>query len=176
MCITHKHALTEENLRVILDKFNSQNLDDLLTIAIIFMGFHTLMHLGELTVPNNESKWSLLKTILQHTIILTPTTYMFMLPLHKADWFFEGNTVMVEWHASSLSPHWPFTTYLEARDTWFPLYPHLWLTSTGSPLSHSWVMQQLKDTLGQDVTTHYLQSRGATALEIAGTPDNHIQA
>jgi len=60
-------------------------LENLLTVSIIFTGFHVLMHLGELTLLDNEAKWTFLKTILHHTIIMTPSMFSFMLPLHKAD-------------------------------------------------------------------------------------------
>jgi len=34
----------------------------------------------------------------------------------------------------------------------------------------------MRDALGDDVAGHSLRSGGATALALAGTPDDHIQA
>jgi len=94
--ITRKRALTEDDLLVVLTKFTSHNLDDLLMVAIIFTGFHALMRLGEMMESDNDAKWSFLKTILHHTVVLSLASFSFILPKHKADWLFEENTVMVE--------------------------------------------------------------------------------
>src|SRR5882724_5089041 len=166
----------EDDLDLILMSFNSPDLDDLLLVSIIFMGFHSLMCFGELTVSDNEAKRSFLKAILHHTVVVTSSTYSFTLPSHKADRFFEGNTVLIKSQSSRLSPLHPFVNYLAARDAHFPLHPHLWLTSAGTPPTYSWVVRRLKGTLGQDVAGHSLWSGSATTLAIAGTPYDHIQA
>jgi len=70
-----KWALTVDDLRVILTMFASGKLDNLLTISIIFTGFHALMHLGKLTLLDNEARQTFLKTILHHTIIVTPSMF-----------------------------------------------------------------------------------------------------
>src|SRR5882724_2110733 len=54
--ISCKCALTEDDLQLILMNFNLTNLDDLLMVSIIFTSFHSLMHLGELTLLENEAK------------------------------------------------------------------------------------------------------------------------
>jgi len=46
----------------------------------------------------------------------------------------------------------------------------------GEVLTYSWVMNKLKSALSSDVTGHSLCSGGPTAVAIAGTPDDHIQA
>src|SRR5882672_12588950 len=102
----------EDDLLIVLSKFPSRDLDDLLMVAIIFTGFHALMHLGEMTESDNDAKWSFLKTILCHTVVLSLTSFSFILPKHKADRLFEGNTIMVEAQPSSLFPIKPFTAYL----------------------------------------------------------------
>ena len=163
-------------MRVILTTFASGELDDLLTTSIIFTGFHALMHLGELTLLDNDAKRSFLKTILHHTVIVTPSTFSFTLPSHKADRFFDGNTVLLETRLGTLCPVKPLIAYLAARDALYPLHPQLWLTSAGSPPTYSWIVRRLKSALGDDVAGHSLRSGGATALAIAGTPDDHIQA
>jgi len=173
---SRKRALTEDDLNLILTSFNSADLDDLLLVSIVFTGFHGLMHLGELTISDNEAKRSFLKAILRHMVIVTSSTYSFTLPSHKADRFFEGNTVLIESWSLHLSPLHPFINYLATWDARFPLHPHLWLTSASTPPTYLWVVRRLKGTLGQDVAGHSLWSGGATALATTGTPDDHIQA
>jgi len=128
--------------------------------------------------PSQTTKPSalFLKAILRHMVVVTSSTYSFTLPSHKANRFFEGNTVLIKSRSSRLSPLHPFVNYLTAQDAHFPLHPHLWLTSAGTPPTYSWVVRRLKGALGQDVAGHSLRSGGATALTIAGTPNDHIQA
>src|SRR5882724_9773363 len=109
-------------------------------------------------------------------VIMTSSMYSFTLPSHKANRFFEGNTVLIETQSSCLLPLHPFVNYLAAWDAHFPLHPHLWLISAGTPPTYSWVVHRLKGTLGQDIAGHSLWSGSMTALAIAGTPDDHIQA
>jgi len=91
------------------------------------------MRLGELTVSDNEAKHSFLKAILHHMVVVTSSTYSFTLPSHKANRFFDGNTILIESWSSRLSPLHPFINYLAAWDTCFTLHPHLWLTSAAHP-------------------------------------------
>jgi len=66
--------------------------------------------------------------------------------------------------------------YLAARDTRFPFHAQLWLRSMGEVPTYSWVVSKLKLVLSSNVAGHSLLSGGATALALAGTPDDHIQA
>jgi len=176
MGMQRKRALTEDDLLVLLMTYNSEDLDDLLFIAIVFSSFHALLRLGETTQLDSGSKCSSRKTTLRHSVKLTPNSFSFILPTHKADRFFESSTILIEGRNNQLDPRHPFILYLRARDTRFPFHAQLWLRSTGQIPTHSWVVNRLKTALGDNVAGHSLRSGGATALAIAGTPDDHIQA
>jgi len=160
----------------ILTTFSTGSLNDLLIIVIIFMGFHALLHLGEMTQSNNEHKRSFKKLMLQHSLTITASAYSFTLLSHKADQFFEGSSIIVDSPHHCCCPHHPFFKYIMVRDAHFPFHPQLWLCSTGKVPTYSWVVQCMKAVLGVAVAGHSLQSRGATALAISSTPDNYIQA
>ena len=91
-----KRALTEDDLLSILSLFTSDNLDDLLMVTIIFTRFHTLLRLGEMTEADTDAKRSFLKTVLRHTVVITQSSFSFILPKHKADCLYEGNTILIE--------------------------------------------------------------------------------
>jgi len=61
---SRKWALNEEDLITILSTFSTSSLDDLLIIMIIFMGFHALLHLWEMTQSDNEHKQTFKKLML----------------------------------------------------------------------------------------------------------------
>jgi len=91
-----KCALTEDNLLSLLDHFTSRNLDNLLFISIVFSSFHALLQLGETTQPDTPSKRLFRKVTLCHSVKLTPSTYLFILPTHKVDCFFESSTILIQ--------------------------------------------------------------------------------
>ena len=132
-----KRALTEDDLLVLLMTYNSEDLDDLLFIAIMFSSFHALLRLGETTQPDSRSKRSSWKTTLRHSVKLTPNSFSFILPTHKADCFLESSTILIEGRNNRLDPQHPFILYLRARDTCFPFHAQLWLRSTGQIPTHS---------------------------------------
>src|SRR5882724_10194866 len=66
--------------------------------------------------------------------------------------------------------------YLTACNTHFPFHAQLWLWSMGEVPTFSWVISKLKLILGSNVANHSLFLGGVTALVLAGTPDDHIQA
>jgi hypothetical protein len=173
---TRKRALTEEDMHKLLHLSNSNNLDDLLLVTITFTAFHALLRLGEVTQPDSLAKRSARKLSLRHTVNMTAAMFSFVLPSHKADRFFEGSSIVVEARDSRLCPLLPFRKYLSVRDARFPFHPHLWLRATGQPPTYSWVVGRLRDLLGADVAGHSMRSGGATALALAGVPDDHIQA
>src|SRR5882672_9404701 len=129
-----------------------------------------------MTQSNNEHKWTFRKLSLLLSVVITSSTYSFTLPSHKADRFFVGSSILVESRHHNCCPYRPFLKYITARDLHFPFHPQLWLRSTGEVPTYSWLVQCMKLALGDDVAGHSLRSGGATALAIAGTPDDHIQA
>src|SRR5882672_6725292 len=113
---------------------------------------------------------------MRYTCTMSASRFSFHLPYHKGDRFFDGNTILIEHHPNSPISALPaFTRYLIARDSRFPLHPELWLTSEGHVPTYSWVVSRLQSTLGREVGGHSIHSGGATALALAGVPDNLIQ-
>src|SRR5882724_10320830 len=171
-----KRALTEDNLWLLLLTYHSSNLDNLLFLAIIFSSFHALLCLRESTQPDTPVKHSFHKVTLCHSIKLMLSSFSFMLPTHKTDRFFKSSTILIKSQSGSLCPLQPFKKYLAVCDTHFPLHAQLWLHSTGEVPTYSWVVHLLKSCLSTNVTGHSLLSSRATALALAGIPDDHILA
>ena len=115
-----KRALTQDDLiKVISSIPTNPNHDDLLFAAIIFTGWHCLMRLGELVDPDATDIRDYRKTITCHSISFntSPRPHVsFTLPMHKANHFFEGSTIVLEQHAGLLDPLPVFQNYLTSRD------------------------------------------------------------
>jgi len=171
----HKCALTEDDLLVLL-MHPAKDLDEELFNTIVLSTFHALLGLGETTQPDTRSKRTFRKVTLHLSVRLTPTTFSFMLPTHKANHFFESSTILIESRSGLLCPRRPFISYLAARDACFPLHAQLWLRLTGQVPTNSWVVNKMKHTWDSDIGSHSLCSGGATSLALAGTADDHIQA
>jgi len=171
------HLLTEEDLLLLLARYDTNSYDDCLFLAIVFCGFHMLLRVGELTDPDSVAKRSFLKTTLRNTLNIWSDRYSYHLPYHKGDHFFEGNIVMVlsVLQASRCPVNW-MKRYIMLRDAHFPLLPELWLTSIGCTPTYTWVISRLRTTLDNEVRGHSLRSGGATALALAGASDDVIQS
>ena len=87
--------LTEEDLIGLFAQFNTEDYDDCLFLTIILCGFHALLRVGELMQPDQFVKRSFVKICLWTTLNLGPNIFLFHLPYHKGDQFFEGNVVMI---------------------------------------------------------------------------------
>src|SRR5260370_30783459 len=97
--------------------------------------------------------------------------------MHKADRLFEGSTVVLEQRCSDLDPVSLFNGYLSSCDKLFPLLPKLWIRRDGQVPTRSWFIHHLNTFFPNDnVAGHSLCSGSATALTIAVTPLEHIQA
>ncbi|KIJ47963.1 hypothetical protein M422DRAFT_163059 [Sphaerobolus stellatus SS14] len=60
--------------------------DELLFVTMLFTGFHGLLRLGELTIPDAIAKCTRRKLTLRHTLSFEgDTRFSFTLPFHKAD-------------------------------------------------------------------------------------------
>ncbi len=100
----------------------------------------------------------------------------FTLPMHKADWFFKGSTIMLEQHASLLDPLPVFQRYLTSCNQLFGPLPELWLKSDSCVPMRSWFISKLKKLFPEeDVSGHSLWSGGATALALASVLLNQFQ-
>jgi len=96
---THrKRALTKDDLMSLLNTFTSPDLDNLVFLAIFFSSFHAFLRLGELTQADSQEKHSFRKIALHHSVKLTHSSFLFALPTHKADCFFERSMILIESH------------------------------------------------------------------------------
>jgi hypothetical protein len=111
--------------------------DDLLFLAQLLTGFSALLHLGELTVPDNPYLRSSHKISPRHLATVAVDSISFLLPAHKADRFFEGNKIVVCRRPDSSDPYAPLTAYLRSRDRLHPYHPQLWLLQSGSSPSRT---------------------------------------
>ncbi|KIY47219.1 hypothetical protein FISHEDRAFT_45737 [Fistulina hepatica ATCC 64428] len=70
--------------------------NDLLWWSILLTGFYGLLRLGELVIPDQTHLRDDRKLVRRLSVRLEPTAYSFLLPSHKADWFFEGNKLGID--------------------------------------------------------------------------------
>jgi hypothetical protein len=59
--------------------------DDRLFLAMLLTGFYALLRLGEMAFPNDIRIHDWRKISRRRTVVVTETTYRFILPFHKAD-------------------------------------------------------------------------------------------
>ena len=174
--IKRKCTLTSSDLEVLFHSYDSSEHNDTLFLTIALMGFHVLLHLGEMTQPDTKLKCSYKKLSWGHTLRLHSNHFTYLLPFHKGDCFFDGNTVLIMSCPTCTCLLMMMRWYLKSRDTKFGLLPELWLMSHGHITSYLWFITKLHAVLGSGVAGHFLRSGGATALAIAGVSDDHIQA
>lgn len=98
--------------------------DDLLFVCMLWVGFLALLHLGELTIPDNVSLQNPRKLTRRSSLEFVPGGLAFWLPTHKADRTFEGSRIVVlERYGLPLLT--TFRRYLASRDTLAPVNPYL---------------------------------------------------
>jgi hypothetical protein len=172
-----KRALTRAELRhVVSERSNIQDHDVCLWIAILCTAFHGLLRLGELVDSDNPKLRNPRKTIQRRSLRHLTCAISFSLPGHKADRFFEGNTVLLNHLDASDDPVVAINRYLHTRDHMFPFNPELWIKADGNPPTRSWFLHRLRRLFPGDIGGHSLRSGGATALAETGTPPHLIQA
>ena len=171
---THKCPLSHTELAKLHTQYMSLNShDDLLFFVILLVGFHALMHLGELLWPDKKGLQDFQKVTKQDLVELLPEGFSFFLPGHKADKFFKGNKVIVQRNSSGDNPDEPFH---KSCDCLFPFHPQLWLQADGSVPTHGWFIHHLHQHFSANVAGHSLRAGGATVLTQAGIPPHIIQA
>jgi hypothetical protein len=168
--------LLVDSLITFLDSVSNPSHDDCLFIAILVSGFHALMRLGELVLPDNRRLQDFRKISLRNSVNILPSAVSFTLPYHKADRFFQGSRILVHKLHPRLDPLPFLTTYLRSRDFMFPLRLELWLTSDGSVPTRNWFMSRFHAVFPHDLTGHSLRAGGATMLACLGVPFQIIQA
>ena len=175
--VKRKTPLSHANILLVLDSMiSSPSHDDLLFASIMLTGFHALMRLGELVFPDKKELRNYRKISLRHSVSILPHQYSFFLPSHKADRFFEGNTIIVQKTNMPTDPFRPFLSYLASRDSRFPVHPELWLTAHGSVPTRHWFISRLRKFFPRDIAGQSLRSGGATSLAEAGADLDTIQA
>jgi len=174
---SRKRALTIEDLRCVTTKYSENpSHDDLLFTSMLLTGFFGLMRLGELTIPDDTSLIIPRKVTSRSSLSITDSDYRFFLPSHKADKFFEGNTIIIRKNPSDVNPLHFFKQYLTSRDTLFPLSSELWLTMDGSCPSRSFFITCLRNFFSTDIGGQSMRAGGATLLAENGVAPHLIQA
>jgi hypothetical protein len=175
--VKRKSPFSHADLLHVLQKIgNSPSHDDLLFRAMLLSGFHALMRLGELVFPDKKILRNYRKISLRHTVRVLGNQYSFLLPSHKGDRIFEGNTVLIQKTSTPTDPHRPFVAYLRSRDTLFPLHPELWLTAHECVPTRHWFISRLRNFFPANFAGHSMRSGGATSLAEAGVNVSTIQA
>ena len=177
--VSRKRALTFNDLFLVLtDLSSSIQHDDLLFKAMLITGFFALMRLGELTFPNDIKLRNWRKISKHSSIIISHDQYQFHLPSHKADPFFEGNTIIVkEKQYCDINPLSIFKTYLlvSSRDHLHPLSSPLWIRKNGSVPTRNFFITRLRHYFQKDVAGQSMRAGGATSLAEHGVPPSLIQ-
>jgi hypothetical protein len=172
-----KRALTIDDLLRVINHYSGPlSHDDLLFVTQLLTGFQALMRLGELTIPDDKSLFDHRKITTRTSVTLTQDDYRFLLPGHKADKFFEGNTIIVRRHNIAFDPLSWFKRYLTSRDRLFPFSSDLWLRADGSRPSRSFFIRRMRLLFDNDIAGQSMRAGGATSLAENGVPPHLIQA
>ena len=175
-----KRALTENDLQLIICSApHAATHNDLLFLAIVLVGWHCLLRLGELVDPDVTHLQDFRKSIGHLSVKFHDSPHphvSLFLPMHKADWFFEGSTIIFERRTSGIDPMHFFKIYLSSCDQLFPHLPELWLCKNRHVPTHSWFINHIHAIFpSNEIAGHSLCAGGATALALAGTPLQQIQ-
>ena len=175
--VKRKAPLSHANLLFVLDSIvSAPSHDDLLFAAQLLTGFHALLRLGELVFPDKKRLRNYKKIALRHSLSVEPTQFSYFLPSHKADPFFEGNTILIQKNNTPTDPHKPFLNYLHSRDRLFPVHPELWLLASGRVPTRYWFIKRLRALFPKEIAGQSIRSGGATSLAEAGADLATIQA
>jgi hypothetical protein len=171
-----KRALTFDNLNTVCASYeNNSSHDDLLFCTQLCVGFFALMRLGELTFPDNVALRDPRKVTKRSTVRLHATFFEFFLPGHKADRFFEGNTVIIHENPLPCNPMRFFQLYISSRDHRFPLSSPLWLMANGTVPTRTFFMRRIRACFDNDVAGQSMRAGGATSLAENGVAPHIIQ-
>jgi len=149
--------------------------DDFLFDTLLNTGFTGLLHLGELTWPDDLSLRDYKKVMMCFSLEWVLHAYSFWLPAHKSDTTFEGNWIVVKKISGAPEPFPIMDRYIKSRDRKFPLHPQLWLKSDGTIPARSWFIKWLHHYFGSEITGQSLHAGGATAMAEAGAVSKLIK-
>ncbi|KAF7773491.1 hypothetical protein Agabi119p4_5658 [Agaricus bisporus var. burnettii] len=175
--IRRKRALTLIELnRISTFYYHSKQHDDTLFVAILLVGFYALLRLGELVYPDDPSLDCPRKMSQRNTFSISAASLRFQLPYHKADKFFEGNSVLVRPNSGPSDPIRAMARYIISRDRLFPHHSDLWIRGDGTRPRRQWFLSRLHTFCDGNVAGHSLRSGGATMLAQGGVSLDIIQA
>ncbi|KAF8238019.1 hypothetical protein L208DRAFT_1388244 [Tricholoma matsutake] len=152
-----------------------ENHDSFTALCKLCIGFFTLMQLGELTWPEDKDLRDPRKLTKRSSVIINDTFLQFFLPGHKANKFFEGNTIIICPNPFPCNPMVLFKSYLRSHDHLFPLSFPSWLKVNGTVLTRSFFMHCLCLFFQKDIGGQSMRAGGATLLAENGVAPHIIQ-
>src|ERR1700678_99965 len=176
--IRRKEALVIADLCFLNEKYRfKRSHDDLFFIALLFSGFFSLLRLGDMTFPDDQSIRDWRKVSRRSSLLVERFQYSFLLPFHKGDKFFEGNKVLIHtFDSDSIDPTPIFMRYLSSRDLLFPAASPLWLTSAGTVPTRTFFMTRFHLFFSRSYGGSYMRAGCATHLAKLGPPSKVIRA
>jgi len=133
------------------------------------------MQLGELTWPDKKSLQDYHKVVMRNSVSFSPKSFQFLLPGHKADRLFKGDTILIQSTELDNDACAPFAKYITQHDRYFPFRAELWLKRDGAIPTRFWFLHRLRRHLPGNISGQSLRAGGATALAEAGVPLHMIQ-
>ena len=175
--IHHKNPLSLEELKVICyDLKSSSDHDDLLFVSQLLIGFHGLLWLSKICLPDHLALQDFSKISLWSSVQWLSHAFSFWLPSHKANPTFEGSRIIIQQAHQSLDPYSAFVKYLQSCDQSFTFNPKLWLCANSNVPACSWFIKHLARCFPKDIASQSLCSSGATNLTISGVASHLIHA
>ncbi|KAF9031319.1 putative retroelement protein, partial [Panaeolus papilionaceus] len=173
--IARKSPLTVEIVSAIANS-TSSSYNDILFKTMLSVGFHSLLRLGDLTDPLNPALISPAKRASRLSVKSHEDSISYILPAHKADKFFKGNTILIKNLWPQIDVVRLFSIYLKIRDSRHPFSSPLWITEDGFVPNRDFFLKRLRDAgLGVEFGGQSMRAGGATALASVGVPEQAIQ-
>lgn len=175
--IARKPPLLANHVLSLIERFkNSSDFDDTLFLAITLLGHFGLHRLGELTSSDILAHRSHRKLIKRPSATQTSIGLSYVLPYHKADRYFLGNTIIIASRLDNLDPVQPLIHFIRLRDARFPNRIELLIRADGSLPTRSWYLDRLVRLFPDaGFGGHSLRAGGATELALQGIPEALIR-
>lgn len=147
-----------------------------LFLSILLCGHFGLHCLGELVDPDDPALRSHRKVIKRPTFSFSLIGASYVLPFHKADRYFLGNTVVIPWRNNNLDPIPVLCDYITACDLRFPNSIALFIQHDGTVPLCSWFVSRLQRLFPHDgFLGHSIRAGEATESASQGTPEHIIK-
>lgn len=174
--VSRKSPLTLSMLHIVTQS-PSVSYDDVLFQALLLVGFHALLRLGDLCDPTNRSLQNPSKRATRSSLHFSPQYFTYTLPAHKSDKFFEGNIILVRQLWESIPVLAIFHKYIQLRDGRHPFSSPLWLTHEGHVPTRAFFLPRLQAfNFGSSISGQSMRAGGATALATLQVPPHIIQS